>query len=199
MKLRLFSVKVCDFWVKFFLQFKMVLGLSVVAIIIYNIVKFLYRLFFGKVEKDLSGYEEGWYGKGSKPKEGAEDTSIHPFKISIPDEILLDLKERLQRARYEPSLEDSKFEYGFNSDYLKSVIEYWGKEYNWRKQEEQLNKFSHFKTRIEGIDVHFVHVKPNIPEGRQPGAQQQNGIRNARQQNMKIPETVRVTLSSVSK
>ncbi|GFY53629.1 epoxide hydrolase 1 [Trichonephila inaurata madagascariensis] len=154
-------------WVKFFLQFKMVLGLSVVAIIIYNIFKFLYHLFFGKVEKDLSGYEEGWYGKGSKPKEGADDTSIHPFKISIPDEILLDLKERLQRARYEPSLEDSKFEYGFNSDYLKSVIEYWGKEYNWRKQEEQLNKFSHFKTRIEGIDVHFVHVKPNIPEGRQ--------------------------------
>ncbi|GFT10289.1 epoxide hydrolase 1 [Nephila pilipes] len=146
---------------------KMIPGLSIVAIAIYNMLKFVYNLFFGKPEKDLSGYEEGWYGKGPRPKEGVQDTSIHPFKIYIPDEVLFDLKERLLNARYEPPLEDSKFCYGFNSDYLKSVIEYWKNEYDWRKEEEHLNKFSHFKTCIEGIDVHFVHVKPTVPEGRQ--------------------------------
>ncbi|GFU34784.1 epoxide hydrolase 1 [Nephila pilipes] len=145
----------------------MIPGLSIVIIVICDFLKFVYRFFFGKIEKDLSGYEEGWYGKGPKPKEGAQDTSIHPFNIDISDEVLIDLKKRLQNVRYEPPLEDSKFCYGFNSDYLKSVVEYWKSEYDWRKEEEQLNKFSHFKTCIEGIDVHFVHVKPTIPEGRE--------------------------------
>lgn len=45
------------------------------------------------------------------------------------------------------------------------MVEYWKTKYDWRKQEEMLNKFEHFKTKIEGIDVHFMHVKPVLPEG----------------------------------
>ncbi|KAF8765090.1 Epoxide hydrolase 1 like protein [Argiope bruennichi] len=145
----------------------MVLGFAAVTFVFYKIVKFVYNLLFGKVVINQTDYEEGWFGRGSRPDNtNSIDTSIQPFKIHVPDEVLTDLKKRLQRARFEPPLEDAKFEYGFNSNYLQSIVEYWKTEFDWRKQEEQLNKFPHFKTFIEGINVHFVHVKSAIPEGR---------------------------------
>ncbi|CAL1260814.1 unnamed protein product [Larinioides sclopetarius] len=145
----------------------MVLGVAALAFVIYKIVKFVYNLLFGKVEIDQTGYEEGWFGRGPRPDNtNSMDTSIQSFKIHVPDEILTDLKNRLQRACFEPPLEDAKFDYGFNSNYLQSVIEYWKTEFDWRKQEEQINKYPHFKTYIEGINVHFVHVKPTLPEDR---------------------------------
>ena len=65
--------------------------------------------------------------------------------------------------RYVESIEGTNFNYGFNSNYLKQVVEYWKTKYDWRKQEKELNKYNHFKTQIEGINVHFVHVKPTKP------------------------------------
>ncbi|GIY15768.1 epoxide hydrolase 1 [Caerostris darwini] len=146
---------------------KMVLGLSIVALTLYRMLKWVFSLFFGKVKPDQSGYEEGWFGKGPRPNnDDSLDTSIRSFKIHVPNEVLADLQNRLQNVRYESPVEDSKFHYGFNTDYLKSIVEYWKTEYDWRKQEGQLNIYQHFKTCIEGIDVHFVHVKPNLPEGK---------------------------------
>ena len=48
---------------------------------------------------------------------------------------------------------------------MKKVVNYWQKDFDWRKQERLLNKFDHFKTRIEGLDVHFIHAKPKKPKG----------------------------------
>lgn len=94
----------------------------------------------------------------------SQDTSIRPFKINVPHEVLLDLKRRLDNTRFEDTVEDSKFLYGFNPNYLRKLVDYWRKEYDWKEQEDILNQFPQFKTRIEGIDVHFLHVKPNLPE-----------------------------------
>ncbi|GBM32185.1 Epoxide hydrolase 1 [Araneus ventricosus] len=147
---------------------KMVLGLSGVISFFCNIVKSIYNLFFGKVQINPADFEEGWFGRGPRPKNDSADTEIiRPFSIHVSDDVLADLRERLEKARYESSLEGADFSYGFNSDYLQSVVEYWKTEYNWRKQEDQLNKYPHFKTCIEGVDVHFVHVKPTLPEGSQ--------------------------------
>ncbi|GFR22695.1 epoxide hydrolase 1, partial [Trichonephila clavata] len=95
-----------------------------------------------------------------------QDTSVHPFKIDVPEEVLIDLKYRLEKTRLEEPVEDSKFLYGFNPNYLRTVLKYWKNEYDWRKQEAELNRLPHFKTRIEGINVHFMHVKPFLPEER---------------------------------
>lgn len=84
--------------------------------------------------------------------------------INVADDLLEDLKRRLQNTRFEDPVEDSKFEYGFNPNYLRKLVDYWGKEYNWRKYERMLNEFPQFKTRIEGIDVHFLHIKPDLPQ-----------------------------------
>lgn len=61
-----------------------------------------------------------------------------------------DLHERIDRTRYVDPLEDSNFQYGFNSTHLKKVVSYWRHEFDWRKQVAVLNKYPHFKTRIEG-------------------------------------------------
>lgn len=57
-------------------------------------------------------------------------------------------------------LENVNFEYGFNTNYLKKVVEFWKTKYNWREREIFLNSFPHFKTYVDGLDLHFIHVKP---------------------------------------
>jgi len=107
-----------------------------------------------------------WGGKKVKPGEAIpkDDESIRKFSISVPDAVLTDLKDRLSRVRYPaPSIADTGFEYGFNTKALKQVIDYWSSKYDWRKHEKEINSFPHFKTQIEGIDIHYIHVKPSKP------------------------------------
>lgn len=74
--------------------------------------------------------------------------------------MLQDLKGRLESARFVQPIGGSQFRYGFHSDYLKKVVDYWRTKFDWRKQELVLNKYNHYKTQISGINVHFIHVKP---------------------------------------
>nr|XP_046258637.1 epoxide hydrolase 1-like [Scatophagus argus]XP_046258638.1 epoxide hydrolase 1-like [Scatophagus argus] len=101
---------------------------------------------------------KGWWGAGQKPL--SEDEKIYPFKVQTSDEEIQDLHERLDRFRYNDPLEDSGFHYGFNSSSLREVVSYWRNEFDWKKQVAELNKYPHFKTKIEGLDVHFIHVRP---------------------------------------
>lgn len=109
--------------------------------------------------------EQKWFGPGQSR---AEDKSIKTFSINVPDKILTDLKTRikLDTARLKTShpspLEDTAFTYGFNSNYLTSTVaDYWLNKYDWRAQEKMLNKFPQFVTNVDGINVHFLHVKPD--------------------------------------
>jgi Epoxide hydrolase N terminus. len=66
-------------------------------------------------------------------------------------QVLNDLKTRIRSTNtLTPPLEGVGFEYGFNSDYLKVVLDYWANNYNWRKFEAAFNKFPQFKTQISG-------------------------------------------------
>ncbi|KFM82607.1 Epoxide hydrolase 1, partial [Stegodyphus mimosarum] len=151
---------------------RMIFALIVSGSALLVTLRFLYRFLFPKDEKDYEGYKERWYGKdlSSLPNDEArryqEDTSVRPFKIQVSNDVLKDLKMRLERTRFEDPLEDSLFLDGFNPNYLREVVEYWKSKYNWQKEEEELNKFPQFKTRIEGLDIHFMHVKPTIEEGK---------------------------------
>ncbi|CAG2183709.1 unnamed protein product, partial [Oppiella nova] len=71
--------------------------------------------------------------------------------------------QRLESARYVEPIAGTQFNYGFNGDYLKKIVDYWRNTYDWRKYESQLNQFPQYKTQINGIDVHFIHVKPSKP------------------------------------
>ena len=75
--------------------------------------------------------------------------------------MLDDLKDRLSRAnRIVQPLEGVAFEYGFNTDFLKKVVDYWSNKYDWKTRESLLNKFPQFKTNINGLDIHFIQSKP---------------------------------------
>ena len=89
---------------------------------------------------------------------------IDKFKINVSKEELKDLKLRIDSdlIRIVSPLKDSGFNFGFNSDYLRSLSQYWSKNYDWASQEKFINSFPQYKTRIDGLDIHFLHVIPPI-------------------------------------
>jgi len=103
--------------------------------------------------------KDGWWGYGEKGSKPASAT-VDPFEVKVSSDVLADLKARVLKTRYIESFPQTNFEYGFNSAYLKDVVRYWVEKYNWRDHEKILNSYPQFTTTIEGIQVHFVHVKP---------------------------------------
>jgi pimeloyl-ACP methyl ester carboxylesterase len=93
----------------------------------------------------------------------AEAQAVVPFRIHVPDAVLIDLKQRLSRARFADEFPDAGWDYGTNLAYLKSLVEYWRDKYNWRAQEKRLNQFEQFKTNIDGVDIHFIHQRSKNP------------------------------------
>ena len=86
-------------------------------------------------------------------------TSVKPFKVQIPQETLDDLHERLMRARLPGKVSGADWDYGTNQAYLKKLMEYWRDEFDWREQEEALNRFSHFRAEVDGLGIHFIHER----------------------------------------
>ncbi|KAK6628634.1 hypothetical protein RUM43_002449 [Polyplax serrata] len=110
--------------------------------------------------------ENVWWGPGSSKD---INRNIVPFKINIPDSEIAYLKERLGKyleRSHVPPLENQGFQYGFNSNYLKQVVTYWKQNYDWKKREAYLNQFPQFKTKVAGLDIHFLRVAPKNPSGK---------------------------------
>ena len=95
------------------------------------------------------------------PDVGAEEpeAAVRPFTIRVDQTVLEDLDRRLALTRYPNRIEDSNWAYGTDLGYLKELVKYWRTEYDWRAQEKALNRWSHFKTNIEGMDLHFIHQR----------------------------------------
>ena len=84
---------------------------------------------------------------------------VNPFRISLPDTDLADLKERLARTRWpEPECVDD-WSQGIPLDYTRELARYWADEYDWRAREAALNRFDQFTTEIDGLDIHFIHQR----------------------------------------
>jgi pimeloyl-ACP methyl ester carboxylesterase len=88
---------------------------------------------------------------------------IQPFQINVPQAVLDDLQKRLARTRWTDEVEGVGWDYGTNLDYLKELVDYWQHQYNWRKQEAELNKFAQFKAEVNGIGIHFIHERGKGP------------------------------------
>jgi microsomal epoxide hydrolase len=89
---------------------------------------------------------------------------MRPFRISIPDEDLDDLRRRLAATRWPSEVPGAGWTRGVPLDYLKDLAEYWRTEYDWRAAEAALNRFPQFVTEIDGADVHFLHVRSPEPD-----------------------------------
>jgi epoxide hydrolase len=90
--------------------------------------------------------------------------TIKPFRISVGDDVLADLKSRLQKTRWpEAELVDDGSQ-GAPLKWIKEVCQYWADGYDWRSREARLNRFPQFTTEIDGLDIHFLHVRSLHPE-----------------------------------
>lgn len=93
----------------------------------------------------------------------SNDMKPVPFTIKIDQKILDDLKLRLANTRWTDEPANAGWDYGTNPAYLREIVTYWQNGYDWRKQEVALNKFPQFKVNIEGVNIHFIHVKGKGP------------------------------------
>ncbi|WP_134090296.1 epoxide hydrolase family protein [Olivibacter sp. XZL3] len=84
---------------------------------------------------------------------------IKPFSIIVPQEVLDDLKLRLQITRWPDSLAGSGWSYGADLSYMKQLYHYWQHEFDWRKVEREVNAYPNFVADINGHDIHFLHIK----------------------------------------
>jgi len=91
-------------------------------------------------------------------------SDIKPYKIKISNEDLEDLKGRLSSTRWPEKETVEDWSQGVPLSYIKEVHDYWINEYDWRSREEYYNSLPQFITDIEGIDIHFIHIKSKHEE-----------------------------------
>ena len=87
------------------------------------------------------------------------ETIGRPFRIEIPQADLDDLRDRLVRTRWPEEIPGVGWSRGAPLGYLKELAGYWLTKYDWRKHEAMLNGYSQFITEIDGMQVHFLHVR----------------------------------------
>jgi len=88
----------------------------------------------------------------------ASDTSIRPFSAHVPDADVADLRRRLAATRWPTKELVEDRSQGVQLATLRELVRYWTTEYDWRTCEAKLNAFPQFMTRIDGVDIHFIHV-----------------------------------------
>jgi pimeloyl-ACP methyl ester carboxylesterase len=89
---------------------------------------------------------------------------IRPFKARVPDAAVADMKRRLAATRWPTKELVKDRSQGVQLATLKELARYWATEHDWRKAEAKLNALPQFVTKIDGVDIHFIHVKSRHPE-----------------------------------
>jgi epoxide hydrolase len=92
---------------------------------------------------------------------GAEVT---PFRIEVPEAELRDLRDRLRRTRWPERETVDDWSQGVPLDYLQELCAYWADGYDWRATESRLNALPQFRTSIDGVGIHFLHVRSPHPD-----------------------------------
>lgn len=82
-----------------------------------------------------------------------------PFKVAIPEQELDDLRARLRRARWAGDFGNSDWRYGVERGWLEDLAGYWARDFDWRAQEDQINSFPQYRVEIDGVPVHYIHVR----------------------------------------
>jgi pimeloyl-ACP methyl ester carboxylesterase len=86
-------------------------------------------------------------------------SAIQPFRIAVEDRALDDLRRRLRATRWPERETVDDWSQGIPLAYVQDVCGYWAEKYDWRAREARLNRFSQAKTEIDGLGIHFVHVR----------------------------------------
>jgi pimeloyl-ACP methyl ester carboxylesterase len=89
----------------------------------------------------------------------ADPDAIRPFHVRVPEAALVDLRRRLAATRWPDRETVTDRSQGVQLERLQGLVRYWGTRYDWRKAEAKLNVLPQFTTRIDGVDIHFIHLR----------------------------------------
>ena len=96
--------------------------------------------------------------------ETTEDTTIRPFHVHFSDEKLADLRHRILATQWPEKETVSDLSQGVPLATMQALAQYWATDYDWRKAEARLNSYPQFITNIDGLDIHFIHVRSKNPK-----------------------------------
>ena len=97
--------------------------------------------------------------KATDAATAAEDGAIRPFKVEVSEEELAELRERVAATRWPSKELVADRSQGVQLATIQELARYWTTDYDWREAEAKLNALPQFKTEIDGLDIHFIHVK----------------------------------------
>ena len=97
-------------------------------------------------------------------EQAADTTAIRPFRVNMPEADLVDLRRRLAATRWPTREIVGDRSQGVQLATLKELVRYWATDYDWRKAETKLNAFPQFVTKIDGVNIHFIHVTSRHPK-----------------------------------
>ena len=98
-----------------------------------------------------------------KVSEGTDKTAIRPFQVNFPEAELTDLRRRVNATKWPERETVTDALQGVQLATIQKLARYWGTDYDWRKAEAKLKALPHFITEIDGLDIHFIHVRSKHP------------------------------------
>ncbi|HVM82872.1 MAG TPA: epoxide hydrolase [Candidatus Binatia bacterium] len=87
------------------------------------------------------------------------DAAIRPFQVHVPDDMLTDLRRRIAATKWPMRETVTDASQGVQLATMRKLADYWQKDHDWRKVEARLNAWPQFMTEIDGLDIHFIHVR----------------------------------------
>lgn len=87
-----------------------------------------------------------------------------PYRVEVPESDLIDLRRRIRDARWPDAETVDDWSQGVPLRYLRAVCEYWADSYDWRRLETRLNGLPQFRCHVDGVDIHFLHVRSVEPD-----------------------------------
>jgi len=100
---------------------------------------------------------------GTPCRAAGDGPEVRPFRISVPEEQLVDLRRRIAATRWPDKETVADQSQGAQLAKLQELVRYWGSDYDWRKVEARLNALPQFTTTIDGVDIHFIQVRSRQP------------------------------------
>lgn len=97
--------------------------------------------------------------QGQSKSDAKNKELIRPFKANISDAAIKDLRQRVNTTKWPDAETVNDQSQGAKLSQMKELVKYWGTSYDWRKAEARLNAYPQFMTTIDGVDIHFIHVR----------------------------------------
>jgi len=101
--------------------------------------------------------------QASTARHASDDSTIRPFKVRVPQAALSELRQRINASRWPDKETVDDRSQGTQLAKIQELVRYWGSGYDWRKVEAKLNALPQFVTTIDGLDIHFIHVRSRHP------------------------------------